>query len=61
MENCDKCEHLKGGCDEDCRGCPDCYVKTGDTICDKICEHTKHTCDTRSLDEFLEDPFMDGH
>src|SRR5580765_4851690 len=26
-------------CDEDCRGCVDCYMKTGDTICTSTCEH----------------------
>ena len=30
---------IKHECDETCRGCPKCYLRTGETLCDKICEH----------------------
>lgn len=26
-------------CDETCSGCPQCYIRTGATVCDRLCEH----------------------
>lgn len=31
--------HTTADCDEGCRGCVACYLRTGETICDKTCEH----------------------
>lgn len=32
-------DHHFGACDEDCRGCAECYQKTGETLCSTTCEH----------------------
>lgn len=31
--------HTAKDCDETCRSCIHCYVKTGDTVCSRTCEH----------------------
>lgn len=28
-------------CDENCRGCAQCYQRTGDTVCDRVCPHAE--------------------
>lgn len=30
-------------CDENCRSCGQCYLKTGAEICSKVCEHVPCT------------------
>ena len=42
---CDKCNHIADGCDEDCRCCGECYMKTGKEVCNKTCECVKHIDD----------------
>ncbi len=31
--------HTEHDCDEGCRGCFECYVRTGATVCDWTCPH----------------------
>lgn len=31
--------HDRDECNENCRGCDRCYMRTGDTVCDWTCAH----------------------
>jgi hypothetical protein len=34
-----KARHARACDDEGCRGCVPCYVRTGETVCDRRCAH----------------------
>jgi hypothetical protein len=33
--------HTARDCDENCRGCLPCYIRTGETVCDRLCSHAE--------------------
>lgn len=42
---CPKCDHIKRGCDEECRCCGQCYIETHEEVCNKVCKHADHVDD----------------
>lgn len=33
--------HTINDCDEGCSGCVMCYIRTGETVCDRLCPHAE--------------------
>lgn len=46
----DRVRRIYHNCDENCRSCVDCYIETGNTICDQTCKHSGPNWDTKVID-----------
>jgi hypothetical protein len=41
MAETPKAPHTAADCDESCSSCPLCYIRTGETVCNKLCPHAE--------------------